>query len=218
MSIMLIRDTDRGGFEHRAVFQQRLIDLSRGDVLTTFDDEFLDAACDEQESVLVAVAEVPRAQPAVGGKRFGRLLGRLVIAFHHVRAAHHDFPRCPGRQQVAFGIHHLGLVAKSLPRAADLASTRMERIGETWGRRLGQSHGLDDADLELLFERAVLARRQRCRCRTTEAHTASIETLNERIGSIEQIRNDRGHHIEPSAAIPIDKVPKVGHAKTMGQD
>ena len=63
---MRVGNADRRGFEHRRVREQRFVDLARRDVLAALDDELLDAAGDEEEAVVVAVAQVAGAQPAAG--------------------------------------------------------------------------------------------------------------------------------------------------------
>src|SRR5688572_19329242 len=100
--------------------------------------------------------------PAVRTKRRGSVRGILVIAFHDVVATYHDLAfdaRRPGR--ACGGIDDLGFVAVRLSGTADLAPARIVGIGEA--RRVGLRHAerFDEADSELLLERAMELRRER---------------------------------------------------------
>ena len=66
-----------------------LLHRDGGDVLAAGgDDDVLLAAGYRKPAVLIERAEVAGLEPAVGGERFGGLLGEIVIAAEHVRAAH----------------------------------------------------------------------------------------------------------------------------------
>src|SRR5262249_38179239 len=89
---------------------QRVLDLSRVDVVAAADDDLLLAADDEQEPVLVEVTEVAGAQPVAAEGGGGR--PRIVpVSLHHVQAAGHDLADVlrPRRQRPALVIPDLRL-------------------------------------------------------------------------------------------------------------
>ena len=61
-----MRETDRCGFHHVGVAQQRGLDMRTGDILTTADHHVLAAAVDEEVTVIVEVPQIAGVQPAVG--------------------------------------------------------------------------------------------------------------------------------------------------------
>ena len=70
---------------------EHALDVLRIDVLSArADDHVLQAALDIEPPVLVELAQVARAEPAVGSERFGRGFGILVIAQHDARRERHD--------------------------------------------------------------------------------------------------------------------------------
>src|SRR4051812_2582784 len=92
-----VRSRDNGGFEHRRVAVQHVLDLDRRDVLAARDDDVLRAVLDLDITVRVGNGEIAGMEPAAGEG----LLGRdriLQIAFHDDVAAHEDFS---GRLAVA---------------------------------------------------------------------------------------------------------------------
>src|SRR6185437_9295 len=65
LPVRRIRDADGCGFQHGGMREQRFVDLARRDVLAALDDQFLESAGDEKESVGVTVADVARRKPAI---------------------------------------------------------------------------------------------------------------------------------------------------------
>ena len=62
----LVGNADDGGLGDRRVGVQHVLDLARVHVVPAADDELLLAADDEQEPVLVEIAEVTGVEPAAG--------------------------------------------------------------------------------------------------------------------------------------------------------
>ena len=105
---------------------EHLLDLARIDVVAAADDEILLAVDDEQEAVLVDVAEVAGAHPAAGEGRLGGL-GIVVVALHHVDAADHHLADvvAAGRQDAILLVPDLDVHAPDrLADAVDLALRR----------------------------------------------------------------------------------------------
>src|SRR5271170_7021043 len=78
-----------------------VLDLDGGDVLTAADDDLLDPPGDVQEAVVVDVAQVAGAEPAVGGER---LFGEVVaspVSWSDGDAPQLDFTILSGRLCVA---------------------------------------------------------------------------------------------------------------------
>jgi hypothetical protein len=108
----------------RGMREQHLLDLGRGDVLAA-DTEYVLAAADHAQAAVGGEhADVAGTQPAVGRERLCRLLRVLVVAAHHVPAAHLDLAGLAGmehRAGVALGDAHLDAVVRlGEPRDAQL--------------------------------------------------------------------------------------------------
>ena len=67
-------------------FDEPLLDLDAVDVLAAADDHVLLAVGDEEEALVVEVADVAGVQPAVGIDRLGGGLGLVPVAGHEDRA------------------------------------------------------------------------------------------------------------------------------------
>ena len=143
------------------MLEQRFVDFARRDVFTALDDEFLDAPGDKDEAVGVDVAQVSRVHPAVGFERAARVFRVLVIAFHHIVAAHHELADDARRHVAAgTGVDHLAFIAEGAAGTADPALAARIWIGEAGRVRLRHAERFDDADAEFIFERAMQFRRQ----------------------------------------------------------
>src|SRR5262249_31185642 len=84
----LVRHRHHRALEHGGMLHERVLDLDRGDVLAAPDDDVLLAVAQLDVAVRVHDAEVARVEPAALEGPRGRL-GVLVVALHHVVAAHH---------------------------------------------------------------------------------------------------------------------------------
>src|SRR6185369_8775356 len=78
----VVGDADHGGFGHVRVIADRAFDLGRIDVLAAGDDHVLDAVVDVEVAVLVQVAGVAGAQPAVAAERPGGRFRQVPVAGH----------------------------------------------------------------------------------------------------------------------------------------
>ena len=67
-------------------FDEPLLDLDAVDVLAAADDHVLLAVGDEEEALVVEVADVAGVEPAVGVDRLGGGLGLVPVAGHEDRA------------------------------------------------------------------------------------------------------------------------------------
>src|SRR5215471_17762731 len=82
LPIELVRNADCRRLENGGMLEKRLVDLARGDVLATLDDQLLQAAGNEIETVGVAISQISRREPAVRGERLRGKFGRPVVAEH----------------------------------------------------------------------------------------------------------------------------------------
>src|SRR5439155_3383216 len=80
---------DDGGLQHGRVRHDGLFDLDRGDVLAARDDDVLGPVAQFDVTVGVHHTQVAGVEPAAPERVRGRL-GVVVVAEHHVVAAHDD--------------------------------------------------------------------------------------------------------------------------------
>src|SRR5579863_2271189 len=84
------RPPDNRGTHHAGMRVQYRLNFGRVDILSEADDQFLGSANDEEISVFQA-SQVARVKPSVGIERGSRFFGRVIIALHHIGAAHPQF-------------------------------------------------------------------------------------------------------------------------------
>src|SRR5262245_14509465 len=82
---------DHGTIEHCLKGVHNFLDLRWCDVLPAADNEFLQTTSDSEQTVLVALGEIACVIPALT-QRVVRFLRLIVIARHHVRPTHDQFP------------------------------------------------------------------------------------------------------------------------------
>ena len=104
-----MRNTDHGGFFHGRVTHQRVFKIHGTDPFATGLDQVLAAIDELDETVLVDVGHVTRAQPAVGRPSM-RLLGHIVVRRRDPRAAHFQLANSHAvvRRLRAVGLDHAG--------------------------------------------------------------------------------------------------------------
>src|SRR6266566_2311228 len=150
----LVGHADDGGLGHGRVGVQHVLDLARVHVVPAADDELLLPADDEQEPVLVEVAEVAGVQPGAGEGLGGRLRP-VQVPLHHVHAAGDDLAHVlgAGRQRTALVVPDLGL--RPPDRLADAVGAALGRAGVERGRGRGLGHpvALQDDQAEAPLER-----------------------------------------------------------------
>jgi hypothetical protein len=83
------------------MLRERLLHLDRVDVLAAADDHVLDPVGEEEVAVLVDVAAVAGAQPAVLGQRRRGLRRAVVVPAHDVRRAQPHFADLAGVSHAA---------------------------------------------------------------------------------------------------------------------
>ena len=91
LTVFFVGDADGCALEHRRMSQQRFVDFTRRDVLAALDDQLLQTAGDEIESIGITIAEVARCKPAFGVYGVRCALRCAEVTEHHVVAAHLDF-------------------------------------------------------------------------------------------------------------------------------
>ena len=132
-----LRSRDRG------MRQQHLLDLGRGDVLATDAEDVLGAADHAQATVLGQHADIAGAQPAVLGEHLGGFVRVLVVAAHHVPAAHLNLAACARRQRHVLRICNTHLDA--IVRLRQPGDAQLERVAivveHDVGRGLRQAVG-----------------------------------------------------------------------------
>ena len=80
-----------------------VFDFTREDIEAPGDDHVLFAIDDVQEPVVVVPTHIAGMKPSAG-KRFSRLFGHLVVAFHHERRSHADFARLAFGRRLVVGV------------------------------------------------------------------------------------------------------------------
>ena len=133
-----MRNADDRGVGDRGMLDEAVLDLDAVDVLAAADDHVLLAVGDEEEAVVVDVADVAGVQPAVAHGVRGRL-GLVPVAGHDERAVHRHLAGLTGRHLVAVGVADLELERRH--RLADrrrLVDRVLARDGGRDRRRLGE--------------------------------------------------------------------------------
>ena len=98
LAVHVVGTADDRCFEHRAVLCERVLDLSRVQVLAASDDHVLDAVHERQVAVVVEHPDVAGVQPAVAdGPR--RRSGQVQVAAHDAGPGDDDFAGDTGRQR-----------------------------------------------------------------------------------------------------------------------
>ena len=138
---------DDGAFGDVGELVDDALDLARGDVLAARDDHVLLAVGDEQEAVLVEIADVAGAEPVAEEALLG-LLRIVPIAARDLRSAQADFAFGPGRQYVAVVVADLDLdMGERTPRRAELVDLHA-RLHQGVARAcLGEPEAVDEAGI-----------------------------------------------------------------------
>ena len=100
----VVGDADHGGFGDVRMIADRALDFGGIDVLAAGDDHVLDAVVDVEIAVLVHVAGIAGAQPAVAAERFGGRLRQVPVAGHVGAGAGRDLADFARRQSLAVGV------------------------------------------------------------------------------------------------------------------
>src|ERR1017187_3647533 len=198
----VIGDSDDGGFGDRGMGVQRVLDLGWINVVTATYDEFLLAGDDEQETVLVDVAEIPGVEPAIG-KSIGGSLRIIQVTLHNVQPAgdHLADIVLPRRQDAAFFVPDLRLRSPDgLPDAVGpaLADAPVECRGR---RGLGEAVALQDDDAEVLLESIEDRRWYRRSARDRDPERGDVEAVE--IRKRQQRDEHRGHALEDGGPVPL---------------
>ena len=90
LPVIGVWNADGRGLEDRRMQEQRLVDLTRRNILAPLDDELLQPSGDEEIALCIATAKIATAQEALLVEGIGALLRRFVIAAHHIPAAQPD--------------------------------------------------------------------------------------------------------------------------------
>ena len=86
-----VRQSDRSDFPNPGEFQQLVLDLDGVDILSAANNHVLGAIRQEQETVIIQVADIAGFQPAIAD--FLRIDVGAVPVFANIgTAAHPDFP------------------------------------------------------------------------------------------------------------------------------
>ena len=99
----LVGHAEDRDLEHRGVRSEGILDLERVHVLAAGDDHVLGSIEQVEVVLVVDVADVTRAVPAVDERRLGRLRV-LPVADHHVRPSDDDLAGDARRARVAVGV------------------------------------------------------------------------------------------------------------------
>src|SRR6185503_20075427 len=100
----VVGDADHGGFRDVRVIADRALDLGGVDVLAAGDDHVLDADVDIEVAVLIHVAGIAGAEPAVAAESPGGRLRQVPVANHVGAGAGGDFANLARRQWFAVRI------------------------------------------------------------------------------------------------------------------
>src|SRR4029077_15854667 len=91
LAAVLVSDTDYRHLLDRRVLVDRLLENARIDVEAAAQQHVLGAVDDENEAVLIHVADVASAEETVKRRHLGRRIRPVPIAFHHIWALDADF-------------------------------------------------------------------------------------------------------------------------------
>ena len=167
-------------------------------------------------AVAVAIPEIARAQPPVSRERLDGFFGALVVAAHHLFAAHDDFACLVRRAFASLAIDDLRLGAGRQAHAADPPPLRFVWIGEYRRRGLRHSHRLDDADPETRLERPVMLGRECRRRAAAESERRQVQTS--RLVGVEQVSDDGGDDVDPRAPGTRRLAPERARGKARRHD
>src|SRR4029077_1227904 len=91
LAAVLVSDTDYRHLLDRRVLVDRLLENARIDVEAAAQQHVLGSVDDENEAVLIHVANIASAQETVERRHLGRRFRPAPIAFHHIWALDADF-------------------------------------------------------------------------------------------------------------------------------
>jgi hypothetical protein len=98
---LVVRNAENSGFENGNVLVQDFLDLGAIDVFTAGDDHVPGPVDQEHITLLIHVAHVTGAVPAVF-QNFRGLFGLVPVTLHDVRATRHEFAYLTNRHIPAF--------------------------------------------------------------------------------------------------------------------
>src|SRR6516165_2739266 len=138
---MLVPLSDGGYLENSWTADRYRFDFIRIHIETRHQDHVLLSVLDVDESLLIHVADVARAQPASGQHHLRGFIRTLPVAAHHLRAAHADFADLAERQILARIVldGYLGRRDRQADRTVEIQAWRIDG-GD--GGRLGEAPAL----------------------------------------------------------------------------
>ena len=189
---------------HVGMHQQRSLHLAAADVLSTADDQVLDAIDDEQVALVVEIGDVAGAEPPVF-EHAGIDLGPVPVADEHRRAAHQQFAALAGRQFGALLVDNLQLQhrraapgarrARQVLRAADAGADRVGLGHAPAGiRHRLREHRIDSPHLLGRARRAAAAH-----------HHQRREVVSARSRNTHQVAGDRRRPDEGRDPLSLDQ-------------
>src|SRR6516165_10032051 len=116
---------DHGDLAHSGAASERVFDFSGIDVLPTGDNQILDAVVNIEVAIIVEIAGIAGAQPAIRYRLRGRILLTPVL-LHEIVTAHGDFTDLTSRERPAAPVHHADLHTR--PGLATGAQLRALRV------------------------------------------------------------------------------------------
>ena len=127
---------------------QNVINFSRRNVFSSFDNEFFTASGHEEVSVFIHPAKITGSIPVIGRERF---LGRRLVfevPLHHVGALYLDFTlvSCAKGRPEFIGYSHI--IPPRNPGRAHLLLGWVERVRQNRGGCFGDPHGFNNRDLK----------------------------------------------------------------------
>ena len=155
LRVVIVVDPYNGHLNDRRVSREHFLDFSGVHVVAAPDDHFLLTIDDEEEAVLICIAEVTRSKPSVDND-LGGCLGPIQIALEETVPADNDFTDLASGQgdDVMFLIMLGDRNIDSPDPLSDRTNLSSERhvVERDDGTRLGESITLPDGNTEDLLE------------------------------------------------------------------
>ena len=191
----VVGDADHRDFGDIGVVADRALDFGGIDVLAAGDDHVLDAVVDVEVAVLVHVAGIAGAQPAVAVERLGGRLRQVPVAHHVGAGAGGDLADLAGRQPLAVGVEdrefNAGQGLAGRAHAVQPLDVIFRRQRDDGAGGLGHAVHLHEAAFEHLD--AFLQQRRR-----------------DRRGAVEHVFQPREIHL-PRAGLPHHELHRGRH-------
>src|ERR1700678_4094557 len=179
LAAIVVGNSDNAHFLDRGVLIDGLLDVARIDVEAAAEQHVLGSVDDENEAVLVHVADVAGAEESVRRHRLRGLLRLFPVSLHHVRALDADFAAFA---ELDFALRvgdvdELHVRAGIRKAAGAGPSSPLARVEGSSRRSLRHAPSLVQLAADNAFEPFLHSERQRGAARTAQAQGGKKERL-----------------------------------------